>query len=126
MGAYCKIFLCRVLFAVLIACWLGSSPAFAEKRVALVIGNGAYAHAPPLPNPVHDAEDVAAALKRSGFEVISGSNLAQTDMQENEIRFARAANNADVAVFYYSGHAMQFNGANYLMPVDARLMTRRT
>jgi Caspase domain len=110
----------KVFFVSLIACWLASSPALAEKRVALVIGNGAYMHAPPLPNPTHDAEDVAAALKRSGFEVISGSNLAQADMQENEIGFARAANNADVAVFYYSGHAMQFNGVNYLMPIDAR------
>jgi uncharacterized caspase-like protein len=116
MGAFFKTF-----FVALITGSLASSPAFAEKRVALVIGNGAYAHAPPLPNPAHDAEDVAAALKRSGFEVISGSDQAQADMQESEIRFARAAVNADVAVFYYSGHAMQFNGVNYLMPVDAKL-----
>ena len=116
MGAFLNIF-----FATLIICLIGSNPALAEKRVALVIGNGAYTYAPPLPNPAHDAEDVAAALKRSGFEVISGSNLVQADMQENEIRFARAANNADVAVFYYSGHAMQFNGINYLMPIDAKL-----
>ena len=66
-------------------------------------------------------KDVAAALKRSGFEVISGADLAQADMQENEIRFARAATNADVAVFYYSCHAMQFNGVNHLMPIDAKL-----
>jgi uncharacterized caspase-like protein len=112
---------CRILFVSLIAGLFVVSPAHAEKRVALVIGNGAYTHAPPLPNPAHDAEDVAAALKRSGFEVISGSDLVQADMQENEIRFARAATNADVAVFYYSGHAMQFNGINYLMPIDAKL-----
>jgi uncharacterized caspase-like protein len=112
---------CRAFLAALVACWLGSSPASAEKRVALVIGNGAYAHAPQLPNPARDAEDVAAALTRSGFDVISASDLGQADMQENEIRFARAANNADIAVFYYSGHAMQFNGVNYLMPIDAKL-----
>ena len=116
MGAFSKI-----LVVTSIACTLATSPALAEKRIALVIGNGAYAHAPPLPNPVHDAEDVTAALKRSGFDVISGSDLGQADMQESEIRFARAANSADVAVFYYSGHAMQFNGANYLMPIDAKL-----
>ncbi|MGP0057872.1 MAG: SUMF1/EgtB/PvdO family nonheme iron enzyme [Beijerinckiaceae bacterium] len=95
--------------------------ALAEKRVALVIGNGAYAHAPLLPNPRHDAEDVAAALKRSGFETIVGLDLDQAGMQDAAIRFARAARAADVAVFYYSGHAMQFAGVNYLVPTDAVL-----
>ena len=74
-----------------------------------------------LPNPPHDAEDVAAALKKSNFEVLLGKDLPQAEMQELMIRFARAAGRADVAVFYYSGHAMQYNGVNYLMPVDARL-----
>src|ERR1700753_1809174 len=100
---------------------LACSPAFAETRVALVIGNGAYEHAPNLPNPPHDAEDVVAALKRSHFDVISGSNVNQADMQNLAIRFSRAARTADVALFYYSGHAMQFNGVNYLMPIDAEL-----
>src|SRR5262249_23402669 len=116
MNAFCKASL-----VALAVCWLGCGPALAEKRVALVIGNGAYAHAGRLPNPAHDAEDVAAALRRSNFEVISGTDLGQNDMQEDAIKFARAANNADVAVFYYSGHAMQFNGVNYLMPIDAKL-----
>src|SRR5262249_58689454 len=48
-------------------------------------------------------------------------DLRQAEMPEAAIRFARAASTADVAVFYYSGHAMQFNGINYLMPVDAKL-----
>lgn len=106
---------------VLLACWLGLGPASAETRVALVIGNGAYAATAQLPNPSHDAEDVAASLKRSGFEVIQGIDLRQADMQDLTIRFARAASRADVAMFYYSGHAMQYNGVNYLMPVDAVL-----
>jgi hypothetical protein len=113
--------LLRIGLFALIAGWLGCSPALADKRVALVIGNGAYAHAPQLPNPAHDAEDVAAALKRSNFDVVFGADVHQSDMQELTIRFARSAVNADVAVFYYSGHAMQFNGVNYLMPVDAKL-----
>jgi uncharacterized caspase-like protein len=95
--------------------------ALAEKRVALVIGNGAYAHAPHLPNPPHDADDVAAALKRTGFETILGIDLDKASMDDVSIRFARAARTADVAVFYYSGHAMQYAGINYLMPVDAQL-----
>jgi Caspase domain len=96
-------------------------PARAERRVALVIGNGAYQHAPQLPNPKNDAQDVAAALKRTGFETIVGFDLNQAQMQDFEIKFARAAREADVALFYYSGHAMQFNGINYLIPVDAKL-----
>jgi uncharacterized caspase-like protein len=101
--------------------WLGVTPAFAETRVALVIGNGAYASTAQLPNPRHDAEDVSASLRRSGFEVLQGIDLRQADMQDLTIRFARAASRADVALFYYSGHAMQYNGVNYLMPVDAVL-----
>ncbi|MDB5597975.1 MAG: hypothetical protein JWN71_19 [Xanthobacteraceae bacterium] len=98
-----------------------SSPALAEKRVALVVGNGAYQNAPRLPNPKNDAEDVAAALKRSGFETIVGLDLDKAGMDDATIRFARAAREADIAIFYYSGHAMQFAGVNYLMPVDAKL-----
>jgi hypothetical protein len=113
--------------------WLGSlalglvlwcvtqADALADKRVALVIGNGIYTNAPHLPNPPHDADDVAAALKRVGFDVIRGSDLDQAGMQDAVIRLARAAQSADVGVFYYSGHAIQFKGVNYLMPVDAKL-----
>src|SRR5258708_4386370 len=108
-------------FVALVACWLGLCPASAETRIALVIGNGAYANTAQLPNPPHDAEDVAVALKHSGFQVIQGTDLRQADMQDLTIRFARAASSADVAIFYYSGHAMQFNGVNYLMPIDAVL-----
>jgi uncharacterized caspase-like protein len=105
----------------LFACWLGHGAALAETRVALVIGNGAYANKALLPNPRNDAEDVAAALRKSNFEVILGTDLKQADMQELAIRFARAAGKADVAMFYYSGHAMQHNGVNYLMPIDGKL-----
>ena len=107
--------------ALILFCGAKPADAVAEKRVALVIGNGAYLNAPRLPNPSHDAEDVAAALKRSDFEVILGTDLSQAGMGDAAIRFARASRSADVAVFYYSGHAMQFNGVNYLMPVDAKL-----
>ena len=103
------------------ACPLVASPAKAEKRVALVIGNGAYVNATPLPNPRNDAEDVAAALKRTGFTTIVGLDLTKDGMDDLTIQFARAVRGADVAVFYYSGHAMQFAGSNYLMPVDVKL-----
>ncbi len=113
--------ICKWCLAFVMAGMMGCLPAAAEKRVALVIGNGAYAYKAQLPNPKHDAEDVAAALKRSNFEVIFATDLGQAEMQDATVRFARAARTADVAMFYYSGHAMQFNGVNYLMPVDARL-----
>jgi len=93
----------------------------ADIRVALVIGNGAYQQAPRLPNPANDAVDVAAALKRSGFDVILATDLDKAQMDEVTIRFARSARTADVAMFYYSGHAMQFGGINYLAPVDTQL-----
>ena len=98
-----------------------AAPASAEKRVAFVIGNGKYNHAAELPNPKNDANDVSAALKRSGFEVILGIDLDQHAMRETSIRFAKAARDADVAMFYYAGHAIQFNGVNYLIPIDSRL-----
>jgi uncharacterized caspase-like protein len=98
------------------------APALADKRVALVIGNGAYREAPRLLNPRNDAEDVAAALKRNGFETIVGLDLDKAGMEEKMISFARAARTADIAVFYYSGHALQYGGVNYLAPVDANLI----
>jgi hypothetical protein len=109
-----------VVHAALFFC-VAAAPVRADNRVALVIGNGAYVHVPHLPNPTHDAQDVAAALKRNGFETILGTDLDQAGMQNATIRFARAARTADVAVFYYSGHAMQYAGVNYLVPIDAEL-----
>ncbi len=99
--------------------FLTSADARADKRVALVIGNGAYRSVAPLANPVNDATDVAATLKQEGFDVALETNLDQAAMQEAAIRFARDARGADVALFYYSGHALQFGGVNYLVPVDA-------
>jgi carboxyl-terminal processing protease len=110
----------RLLVAIVILMgWC--APALAEKRVALVIGNGAYANASRLPNPGNDARDVAATLTRLGFDTILGLDLDRAAMDDHAVRFARAAREADVALFYYSGHAMQFAGTNYLMPVDAKL-----
>jgi uncharacterized caspase-like protein len=109
-------------FCVIVVCIAGGSGvSFAETRVALVIGNGAYQHAPRLPNPLNDATDVAAALKRAGFDTILATDLTKDGMDDATIKFARMARSADVAMFYYSGHAMQFGGVNYLAPVDANL-----
>jgi formylglycine-generating enzyme required for sulfatase activity/uncharacterized caspase-like protein len=111
-----------IVLPILVATLLMSAePASADKRVALVIGNGAYLNAAHLPNPPNDARDVAEALKRSGFEAILGIDLDKAGMDAAAVRFARAARDADVAMFYYSGHAMQYGGINYLLPIDAKL-----
>ena len=64
---------------------------------------------------------MVASLRRAGFETIVGLDLDKRAMDEVGLQFARAARDADVAIFYYSGHAMQFKGTNYLMPIDAKL-----
>jgi uncharacterized caspase-like protein len=114
-----RLFGCLALCLSLLV--LATSDARADKRVALVIGNGAYKNVPPLRNPANDAADVAASLRRSGFDLIFETDLDQAGMQDAEIRFAREARSADVALFYYSGHALQYAGVNYLVPVDAVL-----
>jgi hypothetical protein len=110
----------KLLLTAFLAVTCTCSPA-AQTRVALVIGNSAYKNAATLQNPRNDATDVADALRRIGFETILGFDLDKVGMEEKEISFARAVRDADVGLVYYSGHAMQFGGSNYLMPVDATL-----
>ena len=102
------------LFASLLAL-----PAFAQSRVALVVGNGAYIGQPRLPTPPHDAEDMAAALEGLGFKVILGTDLNKASFDTKLHEFSRATTSADAALFFYSGHGMQIDGINYLVPVDA-------
>src|SRR5882672_8559307 len=93
--------------------------ASAEKRVAFVVGNGAYKNVAPLPNPSVDAKAIAATLRNVGFEVVEGSNLTRDKMTERLLDFGKKAQGADVAVFFYAGHGIAINGTNYLLPVDA-------
>jgi tetratricopeptide (TPR) repeat protein len=96
-------------------------PATGQRRLALVIGNGAYAHSPRLPNPPNDAHDLAAALRDLGFQVIEGYDLNGAAMRAKIIEFGGAMKGADVTLLFYSGHGMQVDGRNYLVPVDAKL-----
>ena len=95
----------------------GQSP----SKVALVVGNAAYEHAPPLANPRNDAEDMAALLRRLGFQVTAGLDLTDAAMEDRVRAFSRQARAAKVALFFYAGHGMQVDGVNYLVPVDAQL-----
>ncbi len=90
----------------------------AEKRVALVIGNGAYADA-PLRNPVNDAADISSALKQLGFDVIHEENTGRKQLRSSIRQFQQKLRNSAVGLFYYAGHGMQVAGRNYLIPVDA-------
>lgn len=91
------------------------------KRVALVIGNGAYRNVPTLLNPPNDARDVAAALQRLGFAVHLVTNGSFDDMRRGLIALGRDAAGADMATVYFAGHGMEINGENWLIPIDAEL-----
>ncbi len=111
----------KLLALAMSALALASLPASASKRVALVIGNSSYLHSPKLDNPDNDAADVAAAIRKLGFTVIEGRNLDKPAFERQVLEFARALKGADVGLFFYAGHGLQVSGANYLVPVDARL-----
>jgi len=99
-----------------------SEPAFAARRVALVIGNSSYQNAPLLPNPANDAASVAATLKGAGFDVVdSRLNLSGNQMRRALKDFADQTRDADIALIYYAGHGIEIDGTNYLIPTDARL-----
>ncbi len=93
-------------------------PADLKKRTALIIGNSSYKDS-PLANPVHDARDMAAVLKQLGFDVIVKTNADKRTMKKAINNFARKLQKSQVGLFYYAGHGMQVNGANYLIPVAA-------
>ncbi|WP_027554739.1 caspase family protein [Bradyrhizobium sp. Cp5.3] len=99
------------------------SPALTSpgKRMALVIGNGAYTHVKALPNPPNDARAVAKSLRDIGFTVSDGIDLDRAAMQRMTRDFLREAARAQVAVVYYAGHGVQVDGRNYLIPVDVEL-----
>ena len=114
--------LIALLIAVLVASG-NSAIAAVEKRVALVIGNSSYQHTTALRNPRNDAEDIVAALKRLGFDVIEGIDLDKRSMERVIRQFGLQLSAAEVALFFYAGHGLQVFGQNYLLPVDARLST---
>jgi uncharacterized caspase-like protein len=92
----------------------------AEQRVALVIGNGAYRSVPELRNSRNDADDVSQQLKRLGFSVIDGRDLDRSAMQTALSRFAQRLRGSEAGLVYYSGHGLQINGQNFLVPVDLK------
>lgn len=95
------------------------------RRVALVIGNSAYAAQGTLANPGPDSRLVADALRRAGFTVVAQNNLGKQTMERALRDFSRQADGAEVALVYYAGHGLEANGVNWLLPVDAQLADER-
>jgi hypothetical protein len=107
-----------VIFS-LICMLFAAGAAKADRRVAFVVGNGAYRNVAQLPNPPVDAKAMAAVLRNVGFEVVEGTNLTRDTMTEKLLDFGKKAQGADVAVFFYAGHGIAIGGTNYLLPIDA-------
>ena len=95
----------------------------AEKRVALIVGNASYAHIAGLPNVRNDGAAMFELLKTADFEIDALYNLNVDQLRRALKAFAAKAADADVAVLYYAGHGIEVGQTNYLIPVDARLVT---
>ncbi|GJD94721.1 caspase family protein [Methylobacterium iners] len=104
--------------AVAVPLSLAAFRAEAAERVALVIGNSAYRSVAPLPNPIRDAQAVKAVLEEAKFEVVHASDATAEGIRTSLDSFAKKAAEANEAVVYFAGHAVQMNGANHLLPVD--------
>ena len=90
-----------------------------DSKLALVIGNARYKSA-PLKNPVNDANAISAELSNSGFKVLKHTNVSKREMRDAIRSFGdQLLENRGVGLFYFAGHGIQFNGRNYLIPVDA-------
>jgi hypothetical protein len=97
-----------------------------QNRIALLIGNRNYRYAGALSNPINDAQLLANALRDVGFQsVTTKADLTREQTMQALRDFAKAADSADWAMVYYSGHGMEVGGANYIIPVDAQLKVDR-
>ena len=114
----------RHLWLAALACLVAVGMAWAEPRVALVIGNGAYTSVNPLKNPGRDAALIAGALREAGFQVTELPDADLATMNAAIARFGKALREAGpeaTGLFYYAGHGVQSFGENYLLPTDTAL-----
>ena len=115
--------LARTLALVAIAFGFAPSVSLAavspsDKRVALVIGNGAYQNAIHLDNAAFDASAVADAFRKLGFQVVDGYDLDIDQMRAKVSEFSAALSDSKSAVIYYAGHGISVDEENYLVPTD--------
>jgi hypothetical protein len=95
-----------------------AAPAFAQARVALVVGNDAYQNVDPLRKAVNDARAIAASLRKLGFNVVLGENLPRRDFVQAVARLEAQVKPGDISFVFYAGHGVEIDGANYLLPID--------
>jgi hypothetical protein len=115
-----------VIGGAIFAMVLAPDAAWAEKRVALIVGNSTYQTVPQLPNPSRDASAVAKMFRDAGFDSIDVQlNVGNLEFKRSIRRFEATADQADIAVVYYAGHGLEISGTNYLIPIDARLASDR-
>ncbi len=112
----------KVLCFLTLGAVLMSSSVFAQDKVALVIGNSKYKDL-PLKNPVNDAKDMKAMLEKAGFTVIYADDADIDEMDEATDKFIDSLDRDSLSLFYYSGHGLQVNGVNYLLPINANIKT---
>lgn len=118
VGRWCAVALAACL-------WLAPLEAWAESRIALLIGNATYQGVGALLNPPKDVALLSDALGKAGFKVRIETDLGGESMRRALRDFASDAEQADWAIVYYAGHGIEMGGQNYLVPVDARLQTDR-
>jgi formylglycine-generating enzyme required for sulfatase activity len=111
------------LVLIIFAAFAGARTAAAQgsvPRVALVIGNGAYAQA-PIEDAVEGARLVADALRRGGFTVIYLENARREEIQQGLAKFAKSLERGGHGMVFYNGHAVQHQGRNYLVAIDSKI-----
>jgi len=112
---------CYAILAALVLVGLTTFDARADRRVAFVIGNSEYRNIPALKNPDNDVDDVSNTFRQAGFNVFLAKDVTRLQFEEQFRNYLAAADGADLAVVYYSGHGFQIGGENFLIPVDASL-----
>jgi hypothetical protein len=106
-------------FGIVVLMTLAAGAANAENRLAFVVGNDAYRNVNPLQKAVNDARSVGRSLQQLGFKVTLAENLQWRDYVERFSVFENSVQPGDTAFLFYSGHGVEIDGANYLIPIDA-------
>ena len=112
--------LAAVTFAATLAC----PAATPERRVALVVGASAYVAVPHLANTLADATEIAAALRRLGFDVDLVTDPDRAALEAAVRQLGERASGAVAALFFFAGHGVEVSGRNWLLPVSARPKNR--
>src|SRR5262245_13096463 len=114
---------CGVAVSIFLTVVMATS-ALADKRVALVLGISKYQNVPQLTNADNDAVAMSDVFRQIGFDVVDlRQDLGVSEMRRAVREFAAVAADADMAVVYYAGHGIEADGINYLIPIDARLLS---